>query len=229
VMDIEDSSINGNETVGSGAGINNQGGLIIQDADIVGNFSPSSTGGGILNGAGASLEIHHGNISGNFATFDGGGAGINNQGDDVVINDNTTITNNYSETTGGGITNFGANFSLSDSTVSGNHAGLDGGGIANRGENFVISNTNIEDNESDSMCDVNGQNCVGDGIGNGGGIYNADVNSTMTITGNTNVSNNDAAQGGGIFNFGTIEIVGSHIDGNTAFGGGNDDNGQHDK
>ncbi len=130
-----------------------------------------------------------------------------------------TISNGYINGNGGGIYNTGL-LSLTDTTVSNNSAfnstsPASGGGIYNAGilslTNSTVSNNSIP------------------GMGNGGGIFNAFYNLTMTnvtISGNsisgsgyfhyggglynqapatlTNVtfSNNSAAYGGGIFNFG---------------------------
>ena len=102
---LKGSTVTDNYTDGAGGGIFNTGTLTVRDSTISGNTAGSWShgGGGIYNGAGATLIISNSAISQNEAYFYG---------------------------VGGGICNFGA-ITVSDSTVDGNYARYQGGGIYN--------------------------------------------------------------------------------------------------
>jgi hypothetical protein len=184
----------------AGAGIHNQGDLRIDGCSVVENES-NGIAGGIYSSEG-SLEIANSVISKN----EGGGISA---GGDVLIEDSsisenlgpgilnfgrltiwrTTIADNETEFSGGGIYNSG-DLQLASSTVSGNTAGR-GGGIYNVGYLWVFQ-TAIDGNTADE----------------GSGIYGSDAlrfegDLSLSSLGlievqNSTISNNTADRGAGI-------------------------------
>jgi CSLREA domain-containing protein len=114
------------------------------------------------------------------------GSGIYNAG--TVTITNSTLSGNSSAVLGGGIYNAGT-VTITNSTLSGNSAISDGGGIYNFQGTVNITNSTLSGNSADSF--------------SGGGIFNE--GGTVNIT-NSTLSSNSATPGGGIFNFGTVNI-----------------------
>jgi hypothetical protein len=178
---------------GGGAITVNISGVTIRN----GNTPVGSTGGGIRNGPGGTVNISNSTISGNQAT---GGGGIDNFGTANISN--STISGNQASDCGGIYNSFGT-LTISNSTISGNQAtGVAGGGICNPLGTLTISNSTISGNQS---------------TWDSGGIDNF---GTLTIS-NSTISGNQATQdGGGIYNAGTVNISNSTISGNQVTGGG---------
>jgi CSLREA domain-containing protein len=130
-MTIETSSIldNMNEISGGGGILNSSGRLIITGSTIARNGSGggtlgTKTGGGIFNqGEQSFLDITNSTISSNKALFGNGhGGGINNNG--TVFLTNVTITDNETQTTGGGVSNSqGLNVFLANTIIANNWEG----------------------------------------------------------------------------------------------------------
>ncbi|MEA5417698.1 CHAT domain-containing protein [Spirulina sp. CCNP1310] len=147
-------------------------------------------------------------------TIEGGnsgnpGAGILNTNSGNTVLRNLAVQNNRSLNTAGGISNEGI-LTLQNSTVRNNTADSRAGGIDNRpGGTLTVINSEISGNES----------LVTFG-GAGGGLSNY---GTATVQ-NSIVSNNRStgASGGGITNDGTINIIGTTVQGNISgnYGGG---------
>jgi CSLREA domain-containing protein len=116
-------------TATNGAGIYNNGSLIVNNSTIRDNVTASNDGGGIYNGA--ALVVNHSTIRDNQGRDGGGiyGEGVN--GNTTTIND-SSIYNNTATRYGGGVHNNGGNaeLTLTNSTLSGNHANTLGGGFA---------------------------------------------------------------------------------------------------
>jgi parallel beta-helix repeat protein len=152
---------------GSGGGILNlQGSPTIEDCTITGNNAP--VGGGIEDAINSSPTMIGCTISGNTANQ---GAGIQNYTDcsptltDCIISGNTAANN------GGGMYNYGGSSpSLTDCTISGNTA-FDGAGISDKNASPTLTN------------------CVISGNTGGGGLRNIDHSSPVlvdcTLSGNT--------------------------------------------
>jgi hypothetical protein len=168
------------------------------------------SGGGILNGDGATLTITNCTVSGNTA------GGIQGQG--------------------GGIFN-AATLTIIDSTVGGNTAGSaggvsgDGGGIFNRGSVTIVNNTvsgNMAISKSgsgggifnDGTATIVNSTVSGNTASKGGGIDNAGAATTVTITNSTFSGNAVLAYGGACFNQGTLQIANSTLSDNSANVGG---------
>lgn len=157
-----------------GAGIDNSGALTLIDSEISGNtvsggISLLQRGGGIASVGERGLTIINSTISNNFAAVTGGGLGLD-QGKTTITN--STIANNTAGEDGGGIFSFvgrvshGLNkepLTIINSTVSGNRAGDFGGGIENLGK-LILDSVTITNNVADEN---------GDGMGDGGGIFNS--------------------------------------------------------
>ena len=194
--------------------------LTIVDGDAPSGDSFSETGGGIiLNGD--KLTLDGVVVSSNVA--DNGGGGIRAQGGTLVIK-NSEIINNVSGSCGGGI-NMHGTLIVENSTISGNHADASGGGVCAAGvpdePTAIFSRSTISGNSADG--DGGGGIVLGDGsswitnttvsgnVGNlGAGVLNT-VESTLTLTNSTIVFNG----GGGLQDNGTSEVRNTIIAGNT--------------
>ena len=243
---ISNCVITGNENVNSyGGGINvdsgnsglpgdpavntvNRGSVTIVQCTIANNKS-------LMNGAGANLfsDIHNvvfNNcvISNNVTTGLGGagaaGGGLNirhTYGGSVIISNNTFIVNNTGVGFGGGISVSAPHVgpvTIQNSTISGNtvlnNAAIssEGGGLYNEGLATVLTDIVVANNHADTF-----------GTGGspenpeGGGVL-IDYGS-LTITGNSYITNNTSVDGAGIFNRtanSTNSVTGATIAGNQA-------------
>jgi hypothetical protein len=221
---------------GNTAGING-GGLHVTGGgttDIFGggvrNNTAAQEGGGLWNGTGT-MTIDATNINDNIASGNGadqGGGGVFNAGGDVFIQNGADISGNIANGTsgsGGGILNdAGGNLTVSDTTITGNTANRAGGGIEdNSGQFSVVELTDVTLNGNSAGVDI------GDGAtaapGNGGGLHVTGLG-VVNIFGGTVNNNVAAAEGGGLWNnTGQMDVVGTTISGNTAFGTGVDEGG----
>lgn len=183
--------------IGSGGGIANVGGTVhITGAVISNNRLVNGSGGGIYNYLGGTMTITNSTISGNRAAIASGtssGGGISNVfsggggfngGIDIV---NSTITNNESDSVGGGISNFSSTMNIANSTISGNRADSSGGGIRNTGA-LSMTHVTITGNTADFN---------GDDIGDGGGIRSQTGNTVLKAVIMANNIDN-SPQGGSI-------------------------------
>jgi CSLREA domain-containing protein len=177
-LNLTDSVVSDNISIGKGGGIANHAVLTILNSTIRGNLATSSaatrSGGGIWNGDQATLEVTNSTISGNSAI--GPGGGIFDSGVTVAIS-NSTISSNVSDTSGGGISSENSALTMTNSTISGNRATLNGGGIRAVFHNapkplteFRIINSTVVGNSA---------------LGGGGGIW---AHSTTTVF-NTIIAN----------------------------------------
>jgi len=221
---------------GNTAGVNG-GGLHVTGGgttDIFGggvrNNTAAQEGGGLWNGTGT-MTIDATSINDNIASGNGadqGGGGVFNAGGDVFILSGVDISGNIANGTsgsGGGILNdAGGNLTVSDTTITGNTANRAGGGIEdNSGQFSVVELTNVNLDGNSAGVDI------GDGAtaapGNGGGLHVTGPG-VVNIFGGTVDNNVAAAEGGGLWNnTGQMDVVGTTISGNTAFGTGVDEGG----
>ena len=119
---------------------------------------------------------------------------------------NGTLTGGWGGASGG-INNEGGTANLTDVTITGCTGDDRGGGICNRdGGTLTMKGGSITNNTSNDGTHPRG----------GGGLFNAE-GATATLTGVTLTGNkNKTYGGGGICNFGTLTIDGCTITGNTA-------------
>ncbi|WOO39965.1 right-handed parallel beta-helix repeat-containing protein [Rubellicoccus peritrichatus] len=179
-LDIDDSSINNNESQGSGedgGGLQIASGaqVTITDSEINDNTAASgSRGGGIhAQTGGTSVTIERTTIDGN--TADGGG-GINVAEADLTVIQSTISNNDALNGGGGGISAASGDEDatrntviVENSTISGNTSSLGGGGlIVSAGASGEIDSSTIADNDS--------------GSANGGGLrFSTEFDSTFEV------------------------------------------------
>jgi CSLREA domain-containing protein len=132
---INNSVIKNNEGRGSGAGVQNDlimtiNNSTISDNTLFGTSSSSSCGGGVANRFGT-MTITNSTIKNNSTTNNnrGGGGFCNSLGGQSHLT-NVTITGN-SAISGGGILNDGSSLNITNSTVAINTADGEGGGVFN--------------------------------------------------------------------------------------------------
>ena len=142
---IENCTISGNSSDADGGGIYcDDSSPAIINCTIRDNFS-ADCGGGLYsnNSSGIDLIINNCDITGNISADDGGGIYCWNS---TLTIENSLVSENSSEGSGGGIYNYGFDnsSSIENCTISGNRAEFDGGGIHCR--QTGILNTIIEGN-----------------------------------------------------------------------------------
>ena len=210
----------------SGGGLYNGGTVTLVHVNVVGNTAHNGSGGGILNGVGATIVLEGQSLVSGNSSEDGGG--IWNRGSLTVrglsivsgngaedgggIYDSGTLTIDGSSITGNGASFRGAGIfkgngtaTVTSATISNNSGGFDGAGIYNGGA-MVIQSSTLSGNT---------------GTGGGGGIYNI---GTLTLTAST-LRQNMSGLGGGLRSgnaSATATVTASSVTGNTAFvnGGG---------
>ena len=135
------------------------------------------------------------------------GGAIGNEGDLTVTD--CVLTNNYAETDGGAIDNYGGSLVVNHSTLSGNTTGQSGvgAGVSNAGAGTVSI---IE------------SRFTGNTAGFSGGAV--DTSGTVTIVRSTLSANTAAEYGGAVENVGTLTVRNSTLSGNVAKVGGGIDN-----
>ncbi|MCL2475475.1 MAG: hypothetical protein FWE73_00005, partial [Candidatus Bathyarchaeota archaeon] len=206
-------------------------GAILDLAGITVTHTSGSTGRGVGVSLGGTLILSGGEISGN--TYTNYGAGVNNYG--TFIMTGGKILDNTATISDGGVYNSG-NFTMYGGEISGNTA-YRSGGVGNVG-NFTMSGGKISSNtvtnlgagveNSFGIFTMTGGEISGNKADNiGGGIFNyvtypyVGLYSNITISGGL-VFNNTANEGGGIYNEGSLTVIGGTISNNTAtsLGGG---------
>jgi Zn-dependent metalloprotease len=153
------------------------------------------------------------------------GAGITISDATVTIS-NSTITNNNANNAAAIYIHNNGTLTLNDSVVD-NNTSYGAGAIYNNNGTLTINNSVISNNtgsfgsgiENDGSLNLNNSvvsdnSSTSDG---GGGIYN-DFGRTATIT-NSQIANNNAPRGGGVFNNGILYLNSSTVSGNTSIGG----------
>ncbi len=138
--------------------------------------------------------------------WDNGGQVITVRKDATLNLSNGTLTGGWGGASGG-INNEGGTVNLTDVTITGCTGDDRGGGICNRdGGTLTMKGGSLTNNTSNDATHPRG----------GGGLFNAE-GATATLTGVTITGNkNKTYGGGGICNFGTLTIDGCTITGNTA-------------
>lgn len=215
----------------AGAGIINDGTLILTDSTVSNNGGQTSQGGGIDNGG--TLTLAHDTLSGNGATT---GGGIDSNGTLTVIN--STFSQNRASSGGGAIAS-GGPLTVTNSVFSGNSAlNVAGGAISvgtgavqvdgstftgnsavSGGGIFFNTNNPGPDTVADSLFSDNAAT-GGTNTGGGGGILNA---GKLTVTNTTLWQNNANDGGGGISNLGILTLIHATLSDNAApagFGSG---------
>ncbi len=161
----------------------------------------SNQGAGLLNTNTANTVLRNTTVQNNRSLNTGGG--INNDG--TLILENSTVRNNITDSRGGGIENGpGATLTVINSEISGNVSlqtfGAAGGGLSNYGT-ATLQNSTVSNNSSPTV------NASGGGISNDGTLNLIGT----TVQGNTSVNN-----GGGLFNRSNATLLNSTVQQNTA-------------
>jgi hypothetical protein len=202
----------------TGAAIDNDGTLTVENCTISGNSASASDPTGVVYGGAiytdSDLEISNSVVSGNSATAGGFavGGGIYNSSymnaTNVTVSGNTvSVPTSEGFTLGGGI--FTGDMDMLNSTVSGNTATgpADGTGAAYGGGILAVGNTNIE------YSTITGNTARAAGGGAGGGIYALNNQHEK----NTTISNNTAdGDAGGYYLGATARLANTILAGNHA-------------
>ena len=230
-VNLNNLTITGGNTAGSGGGVFNQENLTINNSVITSNTAGS--GGGISSSS-SSTTINDSVISENFVEFSGGG--IENSGVALQVN-RSIVTGNSTNGSGGGI---GSGYSygsirISDSSISENQADYSGGGID--AYYIEILNSTISGNKANQGggLDVGGfdggSTIVNSTIsGNaavtkGGGVFLSNIYGYGTIL-NTTITDNSASEGGGVYRSNdrsatvTSSIIAGNVNDSDVGGGG---------
>nr|MDJ0519800.1 DUF4347 domain-containing protein [Trichodesmium sp. MO_231.B1] len=199
-------------------------------SDVTISNGSAANGGGIYADSGTTVTINNSTISGNYATSNGGGIYTTNN--TTVTLNNSTISGNSATSNGGGIYSEGS-ITLDNSTISGNTA-YRGAGVFNHLYGYLaVTNystitgnvttggngggiTNLGGSDNPSTVTINNSTISNNQGADGGGIYN--TYGILTITNNSNVSDNNASSGGGIYtrNNTTVTVSNSNISNNNA-------------
>ena len=140
--------------------------------------------------------------------FDHGGQVITVRKDAILNLSNGKLTGGYGGN-GGGLANEGGTATLTDVTITGCTGDQRGGGISNAGTLTMTGGSLTNNTSNDIKASSSDQTA-------GGGLFNF-KGATATLTGVTITGNkNKVYGGGGICNFGTLNIDGCTVTGNTA-------------
>jgi len=181
-----------------GGGLDIYGSMIMTNGNISGNTAINS-GGGVYINKGAEFVMEGGRIVGNESADAGGGIALSGN---AWLN-NSLISNNKAQSSGGGIIVFeGASLVISGGTISGNQAQLNGGGVlVDKDCSLSMSGGAISGNQANQY---------------GGGVL-AQGNSAIS---GTVIINNQAVWGGGIYSEGSSSLRNCVVSKNRAFWGG---------
>ncbi len=206
---------NGNvNPAGHGAGIANEGTLVISSATISDNFADA--GGGVYNDG--TLTVSN-SLLANDTAIEGGGI-YNSQGSALTVS-NSQIVDDLAAAGGGGIWDgdnlgdgIGSTVAISNSTFVGDLAYSNGGAIQNGGGTTPSYPGGPYTPGGDLT--ISDSTIVGASAVFGGGIANF-ASGTATISQST-LADNSASEGGGIFNLSgsSLSIFNSTIADNTA-------------
>jgi predicted outer membrane repeat protein len=239
LLTLINATLSGNTASDKGGGIYSSFGTVTLTGTTLSNNTASQSGGGICN-EGGPMVIGTSTFSGNTAS---GGGAISSHTTAITTIVNTTFSDNTASDGGGAISNFDTPMTLTNVTLYGN-TGRDGGAINNNNDEselklihciltdnsasgnlsggsgggiYIASGTLTLDTTVLSDNRAAGNTSTG---GSGGGIYFADRDHPMTLTGCTVSDNTASDDGGGIYNAdkrdGMLTLAYSTISGNTA-------------
>jgi len=203
---LNDLTITGGQA-GTGAGILNYSDLTLNNVIVDDNHASgfSDFGGGIATQIG-SLTLVNSTVSNN--TSGTGGGGLVVFSGSVTISSSTFTDNAATGTSlGGAIWQFNGTVEINSASQISLNQAFDGGGIYVDGGTLTINDSSIDQNQA---------------ISSGGGIY---INTPGDVTlNNTDVTSNHStgsgAIGGGITNYGSLEMHGGQIGLNSAASSG---------
>jgi len=128
----------------AGGGIHNESGtVVVTGSTLTHNYTndPNGSGGGILNGPGATLTVVNTTLSGNIADYLGGG--IYNRGT-LTLTNSTLSGNSASASGGGGLINYVGTLHMANTIIANS---ITGGDCINGGGGTIATNLNnlVED------------------------------------------------------------------------------------
>lgn len=245
-----DARVTGYAAKGSGGGIYvNQGGALTLNGGTVEGNTSAKNGGGIYIYNGGKLAVNSAVIKGNYAAGNGGGIAIYTpDGKEQVLGANVALTENSAGNYGGGLyTGAKSILTLDGCEITKNSTKTWGGALlAAQGSTVTMKSGSIKENSAEQygggiflLSDTNNRStftmsggCIGSNAADGedvslgcsgGGIY-AQGYSTLTLTGNAQITENKTrGAGGGICtgNNAALQIEeNAAIERNTARGNG---------
>ena len=198
---LQNLVLTGGNIAASGGGVFVGGGTLTMTGGAITNNSStnSNNGGGVYVDGNSTFTATGGTIGGN-----GSGNSAQNGGAIYIVASGkvelkgATISYNTSETSGGGVANYGT-FEISSGSINNNTSGHNGGGVNNNGTLTMTGGT-IANNTATA---------------DGGGVYVA-TSATFNMTSGT-IMDNRANIGGGVYlaNTGIFNMSGGSISGNT--------------
>jgi hypothetical protein len=215
-LTVNNSVIRNNHAGDAGGGIDTigSGHVIVTASQLIGNTCVNQGAAiwlDMINNASATLTMTNSLVSRNYA-YAGPTGALGTAGNGAVTIVGTTVSDNYSGSTGGGYgdENKLANLTVSNSLFLNNVAMTDGGGIQAGGDGTTVTITNTA--------------FVGNTAGGkGGGLFAS--GGAVTITG-SRFSENTAVNGGGIEDqAATLALSTSQLDNNRAVGDANGNGG----
>ena len=204
-LNVSGGTISYNSAVGSGGGIQGYGsGLIKIKGTTIKNNSSGNCGGGVAH-TGGSMSLTSASLSSNSAT-NGEGGGLYQPAGTLRIKSKSTIKSNTA-TQGAGLFLTDGSATITGGSIEKNIASYIGGGIVSyNNNNLDMTSVSVKSNQV-----VSGSTPAGFG----GGMVQS-VGGTLNLK-NSVLSNNTAAQGGGLFFYtSTLNAIGSSFKSNTA-------------
>jgi hypothetical protein len=200
-LNLESVTVDNNTTLAENGGgiIVNGSNINVVNSRITNNHmsAPGSAGGGI-GFFGGTLTMKGSVVSGNTLpnSSDIGGAGIMLFQVSSARIENSTISNNINGNYGAGIQSNMSNLRMSNVTIANNSGGVQAGGLGNIGGTATLRNCTLVGNSVTRW---------------GGAIYNLGNGANLKLA-NTIIADNSAGiDGQDVFNFATIERLGSNI------------------
>jgi len=200
IDEITNSTFSGNDASFGGAILNDVTGTIDEITNSTFSGNSADVSGGAISNDGTVTAITNSTFSGNSAVAQGGAIA---NFDTITAITNSTFSGNSAGFSSGAIFNGGTITAITNSTFSGNSANLSGGAIANSDTITEITNSTFSGNSADVS---------------GGAIFNSDT--IIEITNSTFSGNSAALFGGAIFNSGDMNISFTTIANNEADEGG---------
>ena len=228
---------------GGGIAVASLASVTIQNSTISGNSAAQSGGGIDFISGNAALTLTNSVVDSNRAGTNGGGINYTVGVNTVTLTD-STVSNNTATDLGGGLLVQSQLLTLQSSTVSGNTAGTAGGGIEDQALTLTATNSTIGNNlvlngdgggiddatngitqtlmlTDDTLMGNGAGGNVLNGVGFGGGLYDSNTTSTVTVVSCLFANNTSSSRGAGIEQAeGTLTIQTSQFTGNTAANNG---------
>ncbi len=230
----------GNIYVDSTTGIESS--LVLDNGSIIHS-------GSVINGDGGGLAIYNSKLLINNSTIglmgmnegnisSNNGAGIYAENSNLTINNFATqIQNNSANNDGGGIYAIDSSLTITEAIVKDNTTGFNGGGIYLDNTNVTLNNATISGNiTTEFLANSGGGGLYLTGSSQamidsttllsnisetlGGGILSVDANVSISIGSGSDIINNDARFGGGVFTISPVSVDNSRILFNTATNSG---------